>query len=49
MLNTFLSNKTKKTTFTVTNVVYPGLDYIAADNHDADGDSDGTKITITKP
>ena len=26
MLNTFLSNKTKKTTFTVTNVVYPGLD-----------------------
>ncbi len=49
MLNTLLSNKTKKTTFTVTNVVYSGLDYIPSDNHDADGDSDGTKITINRP
>ncbi len=49
MLSTLLPKKTRQVTFTVTGVVYQGLDYVASDNHDADGDSDGTSITITKP
>jgi len=36
-------------TFTVTGVTAGDLTYSSADNHDPDGDSDGTSITITKP
>lgn len=36
-------------TFTVTNVSKSGATYSAAANHDPDGDSNGTAITITKP
>ena len=49
MLSTLMRKKTRRATFTVTSVVYPGLDYAPAENHDADGDSDGTSITINKP
>jgi hypothetical protein len=36
-------------TFTVTDVAHGAFTYSAADNHDADGDSDGTSITVWKP
>lgn len=36
-------------TFTVTSVTASGQTYAAGSNHDPDGDSDGTSITITKP
>jgi hypothetical protein len=36
-------------TFTVTDVTHGAFTYAAADNHDADGDSDGTSITVWKP
>jgi len=35
-------------TFTVTNVTHDTLTYDATANHDPDGDSDGTSITVTK-
>ncbi len=34
-------------TFTVTGITYEGHDYEPAVNHDADGDSDGTSITVS--
>lgn len=30
-------------------VIYPGLNYSQPDNHDPDGDSNGTSITVSKP
>lgn len=36
-------------TFTVTTVSHATLNYIATANSDADGDSDGTRITIARP
>ncbi len=47
MLSTSL--RMKSVTFSVTDVVFPSLDYAPGDNHDADGDSDGTSITVTRP
>lgn len=35
--------------FTVTNVVHPAMAYGSSGNHDPDGDSDGTTITVLKP
>lgn len=35
-------------TFTVDNVTHTTLTYASADNHDPDGDSDGTTITVVK-
>jgi len=37
------------TTFTVDNVTHATLTYQPADNHDPDGDSDGTTITVYGP
>lgn len=37
------------TTFTVDNVTHADLSYTAGDNHDPDGDSDGTSITVSRP
>lgn len=48
MLSTLLSKKTKSVTFSVADVVYPDLAYEPSANHDADGDSDGTSITINR-
>jgi serine protease AprX len=43
-------NKSKTSaTFTVTNVAASGLTYSASANHDPDGDSNGTSITMLKP
>jgi hypothetical protein len=35
--------------FSVTNIVYTGSTYNAGDNHDPDGDSNGTMITVNAP
>lgn len=43
-----IANSKKNATFTVTSVTN-GLTYAATDNHDADGDSNGTAITVKKP
>jgi hypothetical protein len=48
MLSTLLPTSLSSVTFTVTDVV-GALVYNAGDNHDADGDSDGTSITINRP
>lgn len=49
MLSTLNGKKTKSLTFTVTDVTFGSATYSPSDNHDADGDSDGTSITIIKP
>jgi hypothetical protein len=36
-------------TFAVDGVAHSSLTYDATDNHDPDGDSDGTSITVSKP
>jgi PKD repeat protein len=36
-------------TFTVVNVTHATLSYQSADNHDPDGDSNGTSITLSRP
>jgi PKD repeat protein len=41
--------KASTTDFTVTDVVLAGYAYVASSNTDADGDSDGTTISISKP
>jgi len=37
------------TTFTVDDVTHASYTYQPGDNHDPDGDSDGTSITISRP
>ncbi len=49
MLRTLIPKRTKSATFTVVDVVYPTLSYVESSNHDPDGDSDGTRITVNKP
>ena len=44
----YLLNRNKSVAFTVDSVA-SSLQYQSADNHDPDGDSDGTTITIVKP
>ncbi len=44
-----ISNKKPSTTFSVNNITAAGRTYQAAANHDPDGDSDGTSITVTRP
>ena len=41
-----IANRNKSVTLTVTGVNDPG--YYSMDNHDPDGDSDGTMITVFK-
>ena len=41
-------NRVKNVTFTVDNVSHASLTYQSADNHDPDGDSDGTSITVSR-
>ena len=42
-------NSVNSVTFSVTNATGGGLTYTSADNHDPDGDSNGTAITVNKP
>ncbi len=44
-----IPRKTGSVTFTVTNVTHATLTYRSAANHDPDGDSNGTRITVNKP
>ena len=44
-----LRSRTSSVTFTVDDVTHATLTYDPADNHDPDGDSDGTSITINRP
>ncbi|MBI2189595.1 MAG: Ig-like domain-containing protein [Acidobacteria bacterium] len=46
---TGIRNRTSSVTFTVTSVIRTGLSWAPAENHDPDGDSSGTSITIPKP
>jgi serine protease AprX len=36
-------------TYTVSNVTHASMTYTSADNHDPDGDSDGTVIVVNAP
>lgn len=44
-----IATKVASVTFTVTNVSSPGRSYVPSSNHDPDGSSTGTAITISKP
>jgi serine protease AprX len=44
-----LANKITSVTYTVSTVTKTGYTYQAAANHDPDGDSNGTTITVSKP
>ena len=44
-----IPKRTGSVTFTVTGVSHATLTYNSAGNHDPDGDSNGTSITVTKP
>ncbi len=46
---TRISTRAASATFTVTDVSLSGWSYVAGDNHDPDGDSSGTAITISRP
>jgi hypothetical protein len=42
-------HKTRKVTFSVNDVTSSSFEYAAAENHDPDGDSNGTGIVVSKP
>ncbi len=44
-----LPGTTTGVTFTVTSVVWSGGSYVPLENHDPDGDSNGTAISVAKP
>jgi hypothetical protein len=44
-----ISDSIGSATFTVTNVTIAGMTYQSSDNHDPDGDSTGTIITVNRP
>ncbi len=46
---TGLSIKTASVTFTLTSATHATLTYQSSANHDPDGDSTGTSITVAKP
>ncbi|MGE3312810.1 MAG: Ig-like domain-containing protein, partial [Limisphaerales bacterium] len=44
-----ISKQVSSVTLTINGMTYPGLNYSLPDNHDPDGDSNGTSITVSKP
>ena len=44
-----LKTSVKDVTFTITDVVLSGYEYSSSENHDLDGDSNGTVITVLAP
>jgi len=44
-----ISNSVASETFTVTSVTKAGVSYLPAENHDPDGSSNGTVITVNHP
>lgn len=49
ILSNYASASSTAITFTITGITYSPLSYNSAANHDPDGDSNGTAITISKP
>jgi hypothetical protein len=43
------AKKKASVSFSVTSLQLSGVTYTAADNHDPDGDSTGTAVTISRP
>lgn len=48
MTKSNLKNNATSTTFTVTNVAAAGSTYVAGSNHDVDGGTNGTSVTINR-
>ena len=44
-----IAKKVRSVSFTVTNVTMSGKTYVASDNHDVDGSSNGTVIVVQRP
>jgi len=44
-----IRKKVGSVTFTVAGISLSGFTYVSSDNHDPDGESDGTSITVLKP
>jgi subtilisin family serine protease len=44
-----IPKRTGTVTFSITDIIGGSTDYDASDNHDPDGDSNGTSITVSKP
>jgi thermitase len=44
-----LKSNVSSVTFTVSSVAHSSFTYAPGDNHDPDGDSDGTRITVSRP
>ena len=44
-----ISRQNPSVTFTISNITFGLYTYASGDNHDPDGDSNGTAITINKP
>ena len=44
-----ISRKNEQTKFTVVDIVASNFIYKSVDNHDLNGDSDGTNITVSRP
>ena len=44
-----IKSKVNSVTFSVNNITSSDIDYVAGDNHDPDGDSSGTAITVGRP
>ena len=44
-----IKRNSSSVTFTVTNVTHATNSYQVGDNHDPDGDSDGTRIVVNQP
>jgi hypothetical protein len=49
ILSNYATASSTAITFTITGITYSPLSYNSAANHDPDGDSNGTAITISKP
>ncbi|MFN2106766.1 MAG: hypothetical protein ACK2UJ_17965 [Candidatus Promineifilaceae bacterium] len=49
MITTGLKSNVSSTTFAVSGIAQGSSTYSAAANHDPDGDSSGTSITIVQP
>jgi len=45
----YIRNRVASVTFTVTSITMTGRTYLAAENHDVDGSSNGTVVTVRRP
>ena len=49
MAKALIPKNTRNVIFTIVNMAHATLTYNAPDNHDPDGDSNGTGITLSRP